>query len=220
MPDATSDAVPAAQFADAWRRDEKATKLFDTLQGCSIYLVGLGGRRSAVGKVLARRLKYRCYDINNLMCSTYSALSGGGDPLSLPQLVAKEPLADVEQLANAVLREVQQFTRSVFIGWDGGVDVASFAVMQQGIIVNVQFEATIDDDVALPAVDPDAAKEKWIEGHEKADITIKVPAGSAADDAAFQITDEMLAYIAANPAKSTQWKADADAKLADADSSA
>lgn len=116
MPDAALEAVPPGQLADAWQRDEKAKQLVEVLKGCSIYLVGLGGRKSAVGRVLSRRLRYRCYDISTIMCSTYAALGEGGD-LSLSQLVAKEPLADVEQLSGAVLTQVQQFTRSVFVAW-------------------------------------------------------------------------------------------------------
>ena len=214
MPDAAKDAVPASELAEAWRRDEKATELVEMLKGCSVYVIGLGARKSAVGRVLSRRLKYRSYDVSNLMCSTYAALQGSKEVLSLPQLVAKEPLQDVEQLSNAVLREVQQFTRSVFVAWDGGVDTASFAVMQQGLIVNLQFEATVDDDVALPEKDGEAAKEAWVEGHGKADIAVKVPSGSAADDASNLVVDALIAYIKANPAKSSEWKAEADAKLA------
>ena len=44
MPDAAAEAIPAGQLADAWQRDEKAKGLVDALKGCSIYVVGLGGR--------------------------------------------------------------------------------------------------------------------------------------------------------------------------------
>ena len=216
MPEAAS--ATSGQLADAWRRDEKAKDLAETLKGCSVYVVGLGGRKSAVARVLARRLRYRCYDVSSLMCSTYGALNGPGEPaVSLPQLLAKEPLADVEQLATAVLGEVQQFTRSVFVAWDGAVDASSFAVMQQGMVVNLDFEATVAEDYALPADEAEATKERWLEGHAKADVTVKIAQGSAADDAAYQVVDELLAYIAANPAKSGEWKSAADAKLSEAD---
>ena len=220
MPEAVTEAIPASQLADAWQRDEKAKELAETLKGCSLYMVGLGGRKSAVARVLSKRLRYRCYDVSSLMCSTYAALSAGGEAISLPQLIAKEPLADVEQLAGAILTEVQQFTRSVFVAWDGAVDTKAFAIMQQGLVVNLVFEANADEDVALPAEDAEAVKERWIEGHEKADVTITVPQGSAADDAAYTVIDELLAYIRANPAKSSEWKASADAKLAEADEAA
>ena len=220
MPEGAMESVPPGQLADAWRREEKAKELVEVLKGCSVYVTGLGGRKSAVARVLARRLKYRCYDINSLMCSTYAALSTSGETVSLPQLVAKEPLPDVEQLAGAVLTQVQQFTRSVFVAWDGSVDASAFAVMQQGLVVNLDFEATVDEDVALPPEDADAVKEKWIEGHAKADVQVRVATGSAADDAAYQVVDELLAHIKANPAKSSEWKAEADAKLAETEESA
>jgi hypothetical protein len=207
----------ASELADAWRREDKAKELVETLKGCSIYVVGLGGRKSAVSRVLARRLRYRCYDVSALMCSTYAAMSGGDGTLSLPQLIAKEPLADVEQLAGAVLTEVQQFTRSVFVAWDGAVGQSAFAVMQQGIIVNLEFDATTDDDIALPASDAEETKASWVEGHAKADLTVKAAQGSAADDVASEVVDALIKHIAANPAKSTEWKAEADAKLKETD---
>lgn len=221
--DSAAPAMPAgadpSQLADAWRRDEKAKDLAEMLKGCSIYVVGAGGRKTAVARVLARRLCYRCYDISNLMCTTYSALSGDSEtPVSLPQLLAKEPLADVEQLASAVLSEVQQFTRSVFVTWDGAVDMSAFAVMQQGLVVHLDFEATVDDDVALPADDAEETLERWREGHAKADLTITIAQGTAADDAAYQMVNGLVDYIAANPAKNVDWKAEADAKLAEQES--
>ena len=227
----------ASLQADAWQRDEKvccllefvrvmtcangacfadfeqAQELAEVLQGCSLYLVGLGPKKSSVGRVLARRLaRYRCYDIPSLMCSTYKALSGGAEELSLAQLVASEPIADVEQLATAVLREVQPFTRSVFVAWDGAVSVADFAVMQQGIIVHL--ESASEEGVVLPSEDAETAVEAWREGHRKADTTVQLEDGLAADDAAKKVVDALLAFIAANPAKSSEWKAEADAKLA------
>jgi len=213
----TGEAVPASQLADAWVRDEKAKELQTMLKGCSVYVTGLGGRKSAASRVLARRLGYRCYDVSSLMCSTYGAVSGDGATRSLSDILAKEPLEDIEQLANAVLKEVQQFTRSVFVCWDGAIDAAAFAVMQQGLVVNLDFEATTDEDVALPAEDAEETKARWQEGHRTADMTLTIPIGSAADDAAYQVVDSLIAYIKANPAKSSEWKAEADAKLAQND---
>ena len=46
----------------------------------------------------------------------------------------------------AILTEVQQFTRSVFVNWDGAVDTKAFAIMQQGLVINLLFEATTDED--------------------------------------------------------------------------
>ena len=216
MSDDAKAAVPPGQLAEAWQRDEKAKELNEMLKGCSLYVVGLGGRKTAAARVLARRLKYRFYDVTALMCSTYAALSGGGE-VSLPQLVAKEPLADVEQLSGAVLGQVQQITRSVFVAWDGAIDTGSYAVMQQGIVVNLVFEATEEGDVALPSEDAEEVRQKWLDGHTKADLTVTIAQGAAADDAAYSVASQLLAYIKANPAKSAEWKAEADAKLAEAD---
>ena len=40
-----------------------------------------------------------------------------------------------------------------------------------------------------------------------------------ADDAAYQVVESLLKHIAANPAKSIEWKAAADEKLAEQDAS-
>ena len=102
--------MPPEKLAQAWRGQEQAETLGTLLKGCSIYIVGLGSRKTAIGRVLSRRLpRYRVYDVGSLMCTTYRSLAGGEEALSLQQLVSKEPLADVEQLANAVLRELQQY---------------------------------------------------------------------------------------------------------------
>ena len=102
--------IPPEKLADAWDRDEKAKELSEKLKGCSLWIVGLGPKKAAVGRVLARRLtRYRCYDINTLMTSTYQQLSAGDDgaeAVTLAQLVATEPLADVEQLAAAIVQQV------------------------------------------------------------------------------------------------------------------
>ena len=45
----------------------------------------------------------------------------------------------------------------------------------------------------------------------------KVSQGSAADDVASEVVDALIKHIAANPAKSTEWKAEADAKLKETD---
>lgn len=111
------------------------------LKGCSLYLVGLGPKRTAVGRILAKRLtRYRCYDVGALMCSTYKALSGSGSDVDvdLKQMLQAEPLADVEQLAAAILREVQPFSRTVVVAWDGSVETSDYMIMQQGIVVNLE----------------------------------------------------------------------------------
>jgi len=214
IPDSVSEKIPPEKLSDAWRRDERAKELSETLKGCSLYLVGFGARKTAVARLLSRRLQnYRLYDVGSIMCSTYSAMGGGGEAVSLSQLLAKEPLADVEQLSQAVLREVQQFARSIFVAWDGAVSTADYMVMQQGIVVHLEFDASEEDEVALPAAEAKATREAWAEGHAKADVTVKLAKGLAADDAAYKVVDALLAFIESNPAKSKEWKEKADAKL-------
>lgn len=215
MPDSVSEAIPPGQLADAWRRDEKAKELNEALKGCSLYLVGVGARKNAIGRVLAKRLtRYRFYDLASLMCSTYQALSKANDKVSLPQLLASEPLSDVEELATALLQEVQQYTRCVHVVWDGAISQANFMVMQQGIVVNVVTETSDDETVALPSVEPEATLERWLEGHTKADVTVTLTDGLAADDAVLELVEALLAFIQANPAKSKEWKETADSKIA------
>ena len=52
LPDAASEAIPPAKMAEAWR-DEASTELRETLKGCSLYVMGLGARKNAVGRALA-----------------------------------------------------------------------------------------------------------------------------------------------------------------------
>jgi hypothetical protein len=214
LPDAASAAIPPERLADAWRREENAAELSEMLKGCSIFLVGFGQRKTAVGRVISRRLKkYRFYDIGSLMCSTYTAISGpDGDSAGLPQMVANEPLENVEQLSNAILNEVQQFSRSVFVTWDGAVSSKDFMVMQQGIVVHLDFGEG-GGDAALPAEDTEAVAERWREGHAKADVTVSLDDSTAADDAAAVVIDAVSSFIKANPAKSKEWKETADERL-------
>lgn len=214
IPDSLSEQIPPEKLSEAWLRDDKAKELGETLKGCSLYLVGFGARKTAVARLLSRRLpRYRLYDVGTIMCSTYAAMGGDGGAVSLKDLMAKEPLADVEQLSQAVLREVQQFARSVFVAWDGAITTADYMVMQQGIVVHLDFDAFEEDEVALPAEDAEATREAWAAGHAKADVTVKLEKGLAADDAAYQVVDALLSFIEANPAKSKEWKEKADEAL-------
>ena len=116
IPDEAMKQIPPEQLAQAWQRDEKAKELVDLLKGCPLYVVGLSARKNAVGRALARRLgTYRLLDAPALMLSTYKQLSGGDESLSMQQLMTSEPLEDVRQLSTAVMREMQQYTRSVVV---------------------------------------------------------------------------------------------------------
>jgi len=205
--------VPPEKLAQAWRGQEQAETLGTLLKGCSIYIVGLGSRKTAIGRVLSRRLpRYRVYDVGSLMCTTYRSLAGGEEALSLQQLVSKEPLADVEQLANAVLRELQQYSRSVFVTWDGAVTSSDYMVMQQGLVVHLDL-STKSEEVALPTDGAEGVMDAWQDGHTRADVTVRIEEGTVADDAALKVIDALIAFIKDNPAKSGEWKAKADAEL-------
>lgn len=206
--------IAPEKLAAAWRREEEAKELASLLKGCQVYLVGLSARKNAVGRALARRLgTYRLIDAPALMLSTYKALSGGETTVSMEQLMSSEPVEDVQQLSAAVMREAQQYKRSVIVTWDGAVERSDFMVMQQGIVAAVQFEG-VDDDVCLPAEGADELLEKWREGHSQADVSVSVAAGVAPDDASAMLVSELVGFIKKNPARSSEWKAKADAKLA------
>mmetsp|Transcript_9967 Transcript_9967/g.25781 ORF Transcript_9967/g.25781 Transcript_9967/m.25781 type:complete len:263 (+) Transcript_9967:3-791(+) len=214
LPAGATDAIPPEKLADAWNREEKASQLSDVLKGCSLYLVGLGPKKTAVGRVLARRLvRYRYYDIGSLLTSTYQQVAKVEEPVTMPELMAAEPLEDVEQLSSAVLQQVQAFSRSVFVTWDGAVGASDYAVMQQGIVVHIAQDAAAET-ALLPKEGADEALEKWQAGFEMADVTVEVGEGDAADDAAYKVVDAVLSFVKKNPAKSVEWKAQADAKMA------
>ena len=216
LPDAASEAIPPAKMAEAWRRDEASTELRETLKGCSLYVTGLGARKNAVGRALARRLDYRYYDVPALMCSTYKTLSGSAESQSLQTLVGAEPLADVQELSTCVMREVQALVKSVIVVWDGAVAPNDFMMMQQGIVTCVE-SPEAETEVALPADGGDDALASWRTGHAQADVTIALEEGMLPDDAAALLIKDLLAHIAKNPAMSKGWKAEADRKLAEQD---
>lgn len=217
LPDEVAENIPPEKLAAAWQREEEAKELSALLKGCQIYLVGLSARKNAVGRALARRLQtYRLLDAPALMVSTYKALQGGEatEQLSMEVLMASEPVEDVQQLSAAVMREVQQYKRSVIVTWDGAVERTDFMVMQQGVVANVQFEG-IEDDVYLPVENSEEVLERWRTGHSQADVSISVEAGVAPDDAAAQLISELSAFIKKNPGRSEEWKQAAEAKLAE-----
>ena len=141
LPEEAAKKIPPEMLAAAWEREEEAKELSALLKGCQVYLVGLSTRKNAVGRALARRLQtYRLLDAPALMLSTYKALQGGeaAEQLTMESLMASEPVEDVQQLSAAVMREVQQYKRSVIVTWDGAVEPMDFMVMQQGIVANLQ----------------------------------------------------------------------------------
>jgi hypothetical protein len=210
LPEAAAENIPPEKLAGAWQREEKGKALAETLQGCSLYVVGSGARKTAVARLLSRRLpRYSFYDISALMRSTYAAMSKE-EVAGLPDLLSKESLENVEQLGSAVLNEVQQLARSVFVAWDGGVSQSDFMVMQQGIVVHLDFG---DEAVALPEEGGEKALATWREGYAKADVSVSLKDDTPADDAAFEVVEALQSFIDANPAKSVQWKAKADEAL-------
>ena len=210
MPESVQTELPAKLLADAWQRDEKATELNNVLKGCQVYLIGPGPRKSAIGRLLSRRLKgYRCYDVPLLMCSTYQAMGSLAEPVSIEKMCADEPLPDVDMLGQQVLLQVQPYARSVITSWDGAVGQAAFAVMQQGIVVHIDEPANAAWS-SLPA----EAMEDWTAGYSNADLTVSIPTDVAVDDAVIDVVMVMLAHIEKNPAKAIEWKAKADAELA------
>jgi len=217
VPKEAMEQVPPEKLAEAWQREEGAKKLFDALKGCNLYLVGLGARKQAVGRALARRLSYRFLDTTSLMCSTYAQMKGSEGAVTMKNLLAKEPLPDIAQLGALVMREVQAFTRAIIVAWDGAVEPTDFMVMQQGIVVNVLGQETLPEELALPPDDSEATVKKWADGHSKADVTVTVEEGEAADDVAAKLIENVLTFIEQNPRMSDEWRAEAEEKLAQTD---
>lgn len=214
LPEAAADAIPPNKLAGAWKRDEQARELDGVLKGCSLYLVGLGPRKAAIGKVLARRLaQYRVYDVSTILLSTVRSLNDG-QAISMEKLLESEPLDDVKTLADAVLREIQQYTRAVFVTWDGSVERSDFMVMQQGIVVHLDFEGAGEQALTLKNGDGAETLAAWQAGHRVADVQVPLAEGLAADDAVEEVMGALLKFIEKNPAKSAEWKAEADEKLA------
>jgi len=210
MPESVQGQLPAKLLADAWQRDEKATELNTVLKGCQIYLVGPGTRKSAVGSLLSRRLKgYRYYDVNALMCSTYQAMSGLEEAVSIAKMCSDEPLADVDMLGQQVLSQVQPYARSVITSWDGAVGQAAFAVMQQGIVVHIDEPAN----AAWSSLSAETL-DTWTSGYANADLSVAISTDVAVDDAVVDVILALLAFIEKNPAKAIEWKAKADEELA------
>ena len=48
-------------------------------------------------------------------------------------------------------------------------------------------QTSSDETLALPATEPEAALERWLEGHKTADVSVTLTEGTPADDAAFEV---------------------------------
>jgi len=216
IPGEAMENIPPAAMADAWMRDEKARELGEALKGCSVYLIGTGGSKlEGIGRIFSRRLpRYRFYSVPDLMCSTYNALSGGeagSTPPKLSEMYAAEPLSEIAVLSRAIMDQVQQYTRSVITVWEGAVTTSDFAVMQQGIVVQVAGPQPDDPDAGGEAVA--TARTEWKDKYVSADITVDVMADAPSDDIVLGIMEGMLAFIQKNPGKSDEWKAKSEALL-------
>uniref|UniRef100_A0A7S3WH34 Uncharacterized protein n=2 Tax=Choreotrichia TaxID=141411 RepID=A0A7S3WH34_9SPIT len=214
LPPEAMESIPPAALADAWRKDEKAKELGETLKGCSLYVIGTGGAKlQAVGRIFARRLpNYRFYSVPDLMCSTYSSLapdSAAADSLGV--LYEAETLDDVQMLARAIMDQVQQYTRSVVQVWEGAVTNSDFAVMQQGIVVRVVGPRPDHPNAGGDIVA--SARAEWEEKHGVADVTVDVAADIAPDDIVYAIVEGLLEFIRNHPGKSEEWKAKSEALL-------
>jgi hypothetical protein len=119
------------------------------------------------------------------MISTYQQLSADAEPVTLAKLVASEPLGNVEQLAAAIVQQVQAYSRSVFITWDGAISTRDYSIMQQGLVVHLEQEAP--ENVALPADGADDVLDRWKDGHRMADVTVSIASTDAADDAVMKV---------------------------------
>mmetsp|Transcript_42460 Transcript_42460/g.93068 ORF Transcript_42460/g.93068 Transcript_42460/m.93068 type:complete len:276 (-) Transcript_42460:303-1130(-) len=213
IPESAFESIPPGQLADAWRREEKAKELGVMLKGCSLYVIGNGAKKSAVGSILAKRLsKYRFYDVPALVCSTYTAVSGGKTVASMGKMCEAEPLDDVAKLNSAVMSQVQAYARSVITVWEGAVETSDFAIMQQGLVINLD-EAP---NSALSGVSEEQLA-SWRERHRQADVTLEVKEGVATDDVVFELIEELIEFIQRNPSKNRAWKAKADEALAKKD---
>eukprot|EP00965_Chrysotila_dentata_P262453 6214570-Pleurochrysis_carterae.AAC.3 len=159
-------------YASLLHHHSQAKELGEMLKGCSLYVIGNGAKKSAVGSILAKRLsKYRFYDVPALVCSTYTAVSecdstcsargirgvrrwwltraarlrgafrpddaGGKTVASMGKMCEAEPLDDVAKLNSAVMSQVQAYARSVITVWEGAVETSDFAIMQQGLVINL-----------------------------------------------------------------------------------
>ena len=67
--------------------------------------------------------------------------------------------------------------------------------------------------MALPADGAADTLERWSEGHAKADVSVRLEEGVAADDAVLRVVEALVSFIGANPAKSGEWKKKADDTL-------
>ena len=210
IPEKAFEQIPPKQMAEAWRRDEKAKELASTLKGCSLYLVGFSSNKAAaVGRILTKRLpRYRHFDVNEIVCSTYKTLSKADHSIELQELYRAETMNDVAQLSRAIIDQVQQYTRGVISVWEGATSSSDFAVMQQGIVVHLQGQLdsrSLDHELI----------EEWEKAHQKADITVNLDSEMPSDDVVLMIVNDLLDFIKANPARSEQWKKKADEKLSE-----
>ena len=106
------------------------------LQGVDVYLIGMmGSGKSTIGRILARKLKYRFFDTDDLI-----------------ERVAQKPIKEIfasrgetyfRDLETQVLKEVSSYTNSA-IATGGGIiqKPVNWSYLRQGLVVwlDVEFE--------------------------------------------------------------------------------
>lgn len=107
-----------------------------TLQGVSLYLVGMmGAGKTTVGQILAQQLKYQFFDTDTLI----EQVSGS----SIPKIFQQQGESEFRDLESQVLSELSSYTRLV-VATGGGIIQRSlnWSYLHHGVVIwlDVSFE--------------------------------------------------------------------------------
>lgn len=181
--------VPPEKLAQAWQRKEQTDLLKGKLAGCSVYVVGASVEtKSAVARLLARRLQYRFLDMPQIV----EGCIGGKSEEDVAREEGEESLAELQA---QVLDNLQAYTRCV-ISTSGatGSRTSDWSPMQQGVVLWLR---GTDEDVGSTL--------------KQADATAVIEPGAGVDDLVGALVGNILEEIKKNPPLHEGWKAKADA---------
>lgn len=182
------------------------------LQGTNLYLVGMmGSGKSTLGKQLAKRLKYRFIDTDEVI----EQATGH----SISDIFAQQGEAVFRDIETQVLAQVSPYTRTV-IATGGGMVIKqeNWSYLQSGLVVwiNVAVDELmkrLQRDTSRPLLQTNdlrgkltALLEQRQARYGQADVTVVYQRGEQVDAIARRTLETLRTFVAENPATSATIK--------------
>ncbi|GAB4237241.1 MAG: shikimate kinase [Stanieria sp.] len=166
-----------------------STSIEKSLQGISIYLIGMMGvGKSTIGKLLAHQLSYRFFDTDVLIERVTQK--------SIPEIFAESGEDSFRELEHQVLQEISVETKSVIATGGGIVErQINWSYLQQGLIIWLDVEVEVlkerlAGDNNRPLADKlELLLQKRHSLYAQADLRIKIVATQTPEDIVQQILE-------------------------------